>query len=283
MNKHADEVRSAVSKHYANAVVGGRGSGCCGGAQVSKEIFLKLTGYSDQEVAQLPPSAVGGSFGCGNPVALAGLKPGDVVLDVGSGAGLDLLLAARNVGPAGRVIGIDMTDEMIAKANANIRASEFRNIEVRKGFIEEIPVADSSVDWVVSNCVINLSPDKARVFGEIARVLRPGGQMLISDIVAQGIPGELLAEAAEFASCAAGALSEEEYVAGLRAAGLSDVTVIARLIYSADQLEAVLLTPATGKPEKVARRLQLAQEVAGKVWSAEFYARKTDRTEMSHG
>ena len=160
-----------------------------------KGVVAKLAGYSDEEFAALPADAVVNSFGCGNPLAFSAVQPGEVVLDLGSGAGIDLLLAARKVGAAGRVIGVDMTEEMIARARANIAAAGIENAEVRQGIIEELPVEDSSVDWVISNCVINLSPEKPRVFAEIARVLKPGGTMLVSDIVAEDLPEEIVARA----------------------------------------------------------------------------------------
>ncbi len=160
MNTKAEEVRSEVSNRYSEAVARPPKTqrGCCGGqpAPVRKGSFVDLAGYSGDEVAALPESAVIDSFGCGNPVAFSALKPGHVVLDLGSGAGIDLLLAAKKVGPSGRVIGVDMTDEMIARANANIRAENLTNVEVRKGIIEDLPV-ERLVDWVISNCVINLS------------------------------------------------------------------------------------------------------------------------------
>ena len=181
--------------------------------------MVNFAGYSDEQLADIPSDAVVNSFGCGNPVALAGLREGDTVLDLGSGAGIDLLLAARLVGPQGRVIGVDMTDEMIAKARENAEAAGLDNIEVRKGIIEELPVDDSSVDWVISNCVINLSPEKSRVFAEIARVLRPRGRMLVSDMMARDLPEELLALPDAYSSCVAGAIDEDEYLAGLRHRG----------------------------------------------------------------
>jgi arsenite methyltransferase len=277
MNKQADEVRRDVSKAYAQAVIAPAKRGCCGSAPAQKGVAVKLGGYSSEELAALPDEAVVNSFGCGNPVALAGLSAGEVVLDLGSGAGIDLLLAAKKVGPKGHVIGVDMTDEMIAKANENIRAGTFTNVEVRKGLIEDLPVENSSVDWVISNCVINLSPEKTRVFREIARVLKPGGRMLVSDIVAQGLPDEVRRVADLYSSCISGAISEEEYLAGLREAGLVDVEVRDRLVYDAEQLEGIaasdlesLCSCAESKPHLLAA----ARSLAGKVWSAKIYARK---------
>jgi SAM-dependent methyltransferase len=225
------------------------------------------------------------SFGCGNPLAFAEVAPGEVVLDLGSGAGIDLLLAARRVGPGGRVIGIDMTDEMIAKARQNIAAAGFANVEVRKGLIEDLPVESSSVDWVISNCVINLSPEKDRVFAEIVRVLKPGGRVSISDIVVDEMPDWLRQNAAAYCACLGGAIPEEAYRAGLRAAGLGDVEVTDRLVYTKEQLLELVeseldggVAPSSGccsvSLGDLAR--QLAPGFEGKVWSARFAARKPE-------
>ena len=205
------------------------------------------------------------------------MKEGDVVLDLGSGAGIDLMLAAKAVGPSGRVIGIDMTDEMISRARENIAAGGFTNIEVRKGLIEEIPTEAGSVDWVISNCVINLSPEKPRVFAEIARVLRPGGQMLVSDIVAEDLPAEVRALPAIQDACMAGAISEAEYIAGLQAAGLADVEVRGRHIYDAAQVAEFAKLAFEGVLVDEEQQAMIRQQILrleGTVWSAKVYARK---------
>jgi arsenite methyltransferase len=234
--KDHDEVRAAVAQTYAKAVTRPAASSCCSTSDSECEA-MKLSGYTREDLEALPADAVVNSFGCGNPLAFSGVQEGDTVLDLGSGAGIDLFIAAKKVGPAGRVIGIDMTDEMIARARENIAASEFDNIEVRKGIIEKLPVNDASVDWVISNCVINLSPDKPAVFREIARVLKPGGRMSVSDIVVQELPDWARQSAALYSSCVAGAISEEEYLGGLRKAGLEDVKVQGRHVYDAGQLK----------------------------------------------
>jgi SAM-dependent methyltransferase len=275
-----EEIRRDVAKSYAEAVTRPTPGCCCCNEPVPKGVVAKLGGYTAAELAALPPAAVVSSFGCGNPVALAELRPGDVVLDLGSGAGIDLFLAAKKVGPTGRAIGIDMTDAMLAKARENIAAGGFTNVEVRRGIIEELPVESASVDWVISNCVINLSPEKPRVFAEIARVLKPGGRMLVSDIVAKDLPAAIRQDQALYSSCVAGAISEEEYVAGLLAAGLVDVAVRERLVYDAAQLEAFFSSelPANertgccgGGPAGFAAT---AAQMTGKVWSARIFARK---------
>ena len=159
------------------------------------------------------------------------------MLDLGPGAGLDLLIAARKVGPSGQVIGVDMTEEMIAKATENIRVAGVTNVEVRKGLIEDLPVKSSSVDWVISNCVINLSPEKEKVFSEISRVLKPGGRMVVSDMVGENIPEWLRENKNLYSACISGVISEEEYLSGLRKAGLEKVKVSERIVYQSDELE----------------------------------------------
>jgi ubiquinone/menaquinone biosynthesis C-methylase UbiE len=243
----------------------------------------KLAGYTDDEIAALPTEAVVNSFGCGNPLAFSGVKKGDVVLDLGSGAGIDLLLAAKKVGRAGKVIGVDMTDAMITKARKNIRAAGLATVEVRKGIIEKLPVEDGSVDWVISNCVINLSPEKPRVFAEIARVLKPGGRMLVSDIVAEDLPAAIARNRHLYSSCLAGAIGEKAYLAGLRQAGLVEVKVKDRLVYDAEQIAAFIGSELQdggngccgASVGTLAKRW--APRLAGKVASVKVAARKPRR------
>jgi SAM-dependent methyltransferase len=280
--KTKDLIRISVSEDYAHAVKSPGASCCCGGgAPVPKGVTAKLAGYSDEDFAALPPEAVVNSFGCGNPLAFSRVQPGEVVLDLGSGAGIDLLLAAKKVGTSGRVIGVDMTDDMIAKARENAAAAGLSNVEVREGIIEELPVEDASVDWVISNCVINLSPEKDRVFAEIARVLRPGGGMLVSDIVAERMPPELLEDRRLYSSCLAGAISEAAYLDGLRAAGLVDVEVKDRFVYDQLQLEAFIGSELAGggccgggETIPVERCERLAAQLTGAVASIKVFARK---------
>lgn len=279
------EIRERVSRDYARAVTSktGGGGACCGGTPVQKGVVVKLAGYSDAELAALPPEAVVNSFGCGNPLAYSAVQAGQTVLDLGSGAGIDLLLAARKVGPTGRVIGVDMTDEMIAKANENIAASNLQNVVVRKGIIEELPVDAASVDWVISNCVINLSPEKPRVFREIARVLKSGGTMMVSDIVADGLPPEVLKSPILHSSCVAGAISEQDYIAGLEEAGLVDIEVLDRLVYDKHQLESLInselpdlkrTAPCCGSAGKADWAGTSASKLEGTIWSVKIKARK---------
>ncbi|MBI5543417.1 MAG: arsenite methyltransferase [Deltaproteobacteria bacterium] len=284
-----DRIRKGVSASYAKAVKRPSGSGCCGGAPAQKGVTAKLGGYSSKELASLPSDAVVNSFGCGNPVAMSGLKAGQTVLDLGSGAGIDVLLAAKKVGPRGRVIGVDMTREMVRKARANAKAAGLTNVEVRQGIIEKLPVESGTVDWVLSNCVINLSPEKERVFREIARVLKPGGQMLVSDVVAQRLPDVVRKDERLYASCISGAISEANYLAGLRAAGLEGAKVLERLVYDAEQLEALFFSEmpeeggqgccggggcgcGTASPQL----LPVVRRLVGRVWSARISARKPE-------
>ncbi|MHC4442510.1 MAG: arsenite methyltransferase [Planctomycetota bacterium] len=279
--KH-NEIRDAVSTAYAQAVTSNSGCGSgCGTPQ--KGEVAKLAGYNSEELQTLPAEAVVNSFGCGNPVAFSQVKEGDVVLDLGSGAGIDILIAAKKVGPTGRAIGIDMTDEMIVKARENIAASGLSNAEVRKGIIEDLPVESSSVDWVISNCVINLSPEKPKVFSEIARVLKPGGRMLVSDIVVQDLPDWVRQNKALHTACVAGAISEQEYLQGLQAAGLENVEVRDRLVYDASQLKGLIQSDLVDANQHAACCVasmndqaisNIAESLAGKIWSANFYAKK---------
>jgi len=281
--KDNDDIRKMVSETYTAAVKSPARSSCCGGP-ASKAEIANLAGYTLEELRVLPVDAVENSFGCGNPLAFAEVEPGEVVLDLGSGAGIDLLIAAKKVGPGGRVIGVDMTDEMIDRARRNAAAAGLDNVDVRKGIIEQLPVEEGSVDWVISNCVINLSPEKDKVFAEIARVLKPGGRIMISDIVVDDLPAWIRESAALYSACVAGAISEQEYLEGLRSAGLTDVEVTARLVYDGAQLATLVdgeLVPGQGVAaccgggsidgESLAR---IAGEVAGKIWSAKFVGRK---------
>ncbi len=287
MNLAPDEIREVVSQAYGEKVTRPAGAEGSGGRRAPKGLVAEAAGYRPGQLAALPDDAVANSFGCGDPVSFAGMKAGDVVLDLGSGAGIDLLLAAKKVGAAGRVIGVDMTDEMIAKARENIRTAGYANVEVRKGVIEQLPVESASIDWVISNCVINLSPEKTRVFREIARVLKPGGQMLVSDLMAHGLPAELRAVPAFYASCVGGAIPEEEYLAGLRAVGLADVEVRGRLVYDADQLYGYAVSSLEEDPTALAgvgwdgagtnrepRLRAFIASITGNICSSKVYARK---------
>jgi arsenite methyltransferase len=201
-------------------------SSCCGQSSLTPEKISKAVGYSEADINQVPEGANLG-LGCGNPVALASLKKGEVVLDLGSGAGFDCFLASARVGPEGKVIGVDMTPEMLDKARANARKGSYNNVEFRLGEIENLPVADSTVDAIISNCVINLSTDKPRVFRESFRVLKTGGRLMVSDIVlTKALPEGLKDSIEAYVGCVAGALPKDEYLQAIREAGFTDVKVI---------------------------------------------------------
>jgi SAM-dependent methyltransferase len=231
-----DSVRKSVREHYGKVATGDNGCGCTSACCSGKpgEAFEKgrdvaamsqALGYSAEETSTAPEGANLG-LGCGNPVALASLRPGQTVLDLGSGAGFDAFLAAKAVGPTGHVIGVDMTPEMITQARRNKAKGDYGNVEFRLGEIESLPVADNTVDVILSNCVINLSPDKARVFHEAFRVLKSGGRLAISDIVATApMPENVRKDLELYASCAAGTVPVEDVKAMLLAAGFVEVRV----------------------------------------------------------
>jgi SAM-dependent methyltransferase len=224
MNTHEnDEVRAQVRTAYAKVARGTDGCsvGCCG----TKGSGSLALGYSEQDTSSVPEGADLG-LGCGNPQAIAALRPGETVLDLGSGAGFDCFLAAKRVGSTGRVIGVDMTPEMVTKARDNARRVDALNVDFRLGEIEHLPVLDASVDVILSNCVINLSPDKAQVFREAFRVLKPGGRLAISDVIAtQAMPAELAKSLEAYTGCVSGAAGEEALRALLVEAGFEDVRI----------------------------------------------------------
>jgi ubiquinone/menaquinone biosynthesis C-methylase UbiE len=226
MEDMKDDIRKAVEEKYREAalqVSKGKAS-CCGEGGCADPISSNL--YAAGETEGLPESALKASLGCGNPTALAELRPGEVVLDLGSGGGIDVLLSARRVGPGGKAYGLDMTDEMLALARENQKKAGLSNAEFLKGEIEKIPLPDASVDVVISNCVINLSADKDRVLREAFRVLKPGGRFAVSDVVVRGpVPPEVRRNVELWVGCLAGALEETEYRAKLEAAGFKDVAL----------------------------------------------------------
>ncbi|MFO7732309.1 MAG: arsenite methyltransferase [Candidatus Aminicenantes bacterium] len=229
--KHEKEaVHEAVREHYGELArrAGAARSSCCdasGAGAAACECTPKL--YDDRLLEDLPVDVTGLSAGCGDPVTIAGLKPGETVLDLGSGGGIDCFLAWRQVGPGGRVIGVDMTPDMLAKAEASKEKLGAANVEFRRGQIEALPVESDSVDAVMSNCVINLSPDKASVFRETFRVLKPGGRISISDIVTEGdFSEEMRARLDQWAECVTGAVRAQEYIGLMREAGFVDIRVV---------------------------------------------------------
>ncbi len=267
-------IKEIVQEKYGQAalrVVSGQGNACCGSSpsscsQGADPITSEL--YDELQKNELPEAAVLASLGCGNPTALAELKPGEVVLDLGSGGGIDVLLSARRVAPGGKAYGLDMTDEMLALANENRRKAGVGNVEFLKGEIERIPLRDGSVDVIISNCVINLSADKDRVLAEAYRVLKPGGRFAVSDVVTRGaIPPEIRENMLLWAGCIAGALDEDEYQAKLTAAGFEKVGIEPTRIYQLDEARTFL----SGQGLDVEA---IATQVEGKFMSAFIRATK---------
>ena len=249
------DVTDVVTDGYGKAaqrVLDGQASGGCCSSTCCSPADLLVTGavdpitanlYDANQTAGLPQDAVTASLGCGNPTALATLHPGEVVLDLGSGGGIDVLLSARRVGPTGKAYGLDMTDEMLALARENQRKSSLENVEFLKGQIEQIPLPDNSVDVIISNCVINLSADKDRVMAEAFRVLKPGGRIAVSDVVVRGeIPPAIRRSVELWVGCISGALDETVYVETLTRAGFGDVSIEPTRVYRAEDARAFLNT-----------------------------------------
>jgi SAM-dependent methyltransferase len=225
-----EEIHKGVSEFYAG-LIKEKGGDCCTGCCSPETGTAEKVGYTKQDLEGIPQEAGGSSFGCGNPLAFAEVERGETVLDLGSGGGIDCFLAADRVGESGRVIGLDMTEEMIEKATKTAEQNGYGNVEFRLGQIEEMPVETASVDWVISNCVINLSPEKGNVFAETFRVLRPGGRLLISDMVAEDLPDAMREDISAWAGCVSGAVTEDEYLGMIRAAGFEQVEIVDRLDY----------------------------------------------------
>jgi SAM-dependent methyltransferase len=229
-------VKEQVQEKYGQAALRVKtgGSSCCGAAAGLPGCVDPITAnlYDPGQIGQIPEEAILASLGCGNPTALAELKPGETVLDLGSGGGIDVLLSARRVGPSGKAYGLDMTDEMLALARENQRKAGATNVEFLKGTIESIPLPDSSVDVIISNCVINLSPDKGRVFAEAMRALRPGGRMVVSDLVLVApLPDSVRSNIEAYVGCVAGASTKDDYLAHARSAGFERVEVLEEKTY----------------------------------------------------
>jgi len=235
-----EEIGKAVRERYGN--IAKQGSSCCGpdksccGSTDSAQNISRSIGYTEEELKAVPEGANLG-LGCGNPIALASLKEGEVVLDLGSGAGFDCFLAAKQVGSTGKVIGVDMTAEMLERARRNAWKGDFGNVEFRLGEIENLPVGDNQVDIVISNCVINLSPNKKRVFQEAFRVLRPGGRLMVSDIVLpKDLPEEIRNSVAAYVGCVTGATTKKAYLETIRAAGFEETKVLGEAAFSVELL-----------------------------------------------
>ena len=269
MSTESANIKEIVKEKYGEAAlrVTTGGSSCCGSAAVSAAggsncdpITSNL--YDAAQAGQIPEEALLASLGCGNPTALAQLNPGEVVLDLGSGGGIDVLLSARRVGPTGKAYGLDMTDEMLALANDNKRKAGAENVEFLKGEIEHVPLPDNSVDVVISNCVINLSADKDRVLREAFRVLKPGGRFAVSDVVTRGeIAPEIRRSVLLWVGCVAGALDENEYRGKLAAAGFDEIGIEPTRVYRMEDARDFLQTQGIDADA-------LAPQVDGKFMSA---------------
>jgi arsenite methyltransferase len=263
----AQDLQQAIKEKYGQVATGvGSGASCCGSSCGTDPITSDL--YVSGETEGLPPEVLAASLGCGNPTAMIDLREGDTVLDLGSGGGIDVLLSARRVGPAGKAYGLDMTDEMLALARENQRKAGLANVEFLKGEIEAIPLPDASVDVIISNCVINLSADKDRVLREAFRVLRPGGRFAVSDVVVRGaVPDRIRRNVELWVGCIAGALQESEYRDKLAAAGFEEIDIEPWRIYRVEDARE-FLTEAGIDVEAV------APDADGKFASAFIRARK---------
>jgi SAM-dependent methyltransferase len=277
-----EDLKATVRERYAKAareVAEGARTSCCSttccGGSAGDPITSNL--YQDAETAALPEKAVLASLGCGNPTALAELNPGEVVLDLGSGGGIDVLLSARRVGPSGKAYGLDMTDDMLALARENQRAAGVKNVEFLKGEIEAIPLPESSVDVIISNCVINLSADKGQALREAFRVLKPGGRFAVSDVVVRGeVPPEVRRSMELWVGCVAGALSEADYTRLLGEAGFEGIGIEPTRVYQFEDAKAFLAGSGLETD-------QLAREVDGRVMGAFVRARKPRDGGGTHG
>jgi len=266
------DVKDVVRERYGQAALRVKrgGSTCCGASPATAECCDPITSdlYDAAETGMLPEAAVLASLGCGNPTALAALNPGETVLDLGSGGGIDVLLSARRVGPAGRAYGLDMTDEMLALARENQRKAGATNVEFLKGEIENIPLPDSSVDVIISNCVINLSADKDRVLREAFRVLKPGGRLAVSDVVTRGeVPEQVRQSMLLWVGCIAGALEETSYRTKLSAAGFQGIDIEPTRVYNINDARSFLADQGVDADA-------IAPQVDGKFMSAFIRATK---------
>ncbi|MCK5559125.1 MAG: arsenite methyltransferase [Thermoplasmata archaeon] len=283
-----EEIKKVVRENYAN--IARQNSSCCGptaqgdstgtemnpccGTGDQEQNVSKIIGYTAEELKSLPEGADLG-LGCGNPVALASLKEGDTYLDLGSGAGIDCFLAARKVGKTGKAIGVDMTPEMLDKARENAKKGEFENVEFRLGEIEHLPVTDNSVDVITSNCVINLSPDKKAVFEDAFRVLKPGGKVMISDIVLlKPLPEEILDSIEAYVGCISGAILKDEYLEIVKEVGFEDIEVVSETTFPTetllkDSIAQTIIEKLQITPEEV-------REFGGSILSLKFSAKKPE-------
>jgi arsenite methyltransferase len=277
-----EEIKKTVRDRYGNIAAQGGSccvpstpkASCCGDQNLVENISMSI-GYSAKDLQSVPEGANLG-LGCGNPVALASLKEGETVIDLGSGGGFDCFLAARQVGKSGRVIGVDMTPEMLDKARENARKGDYSNVEFRLGEIENLPAADNVADIIISNCVINLSPDKGRVFQESFRVLKPGGRLMVSDIVLlHELPKAIMDSVAAYTGCVAGALLKDDYLGAMRQAGFQEIKIINETFFPVEDL---LIHPAAkGIGADSDTEKDMAKQLSASVASIKVYAVKPKR------
>ncbi|MDH5680133.1 MAG: arsenite methyltransferase [Spirochaetota bacterium] len=267
MSLHDSEIKDKVKEAYSKAIKRDASS-CCGSPDLS---YARFTNYNPDDVRDLPQDSVQNSFGCGDPLSLANVKPGEVVLDIGSGAGLDSFFASKLVGPSGKVYGLDMTQDMIDRATQNASQAGITNVSFILGEAESIPLPDSTVDLVISNCVINLSPDKPAVFSEIFRVLKPGGRIVVSDILSESLPQEVMEDEGFYVGCVAGAISEASYLSAITKAGFNQPELLSKTVYD----ESALLTFTKGcvtDGESLYHKHK--DQLVGKIASAKIMAKK---------
>lgn len=276
-----ENVKKVVRENYAKVASGSSccsgsaiSSNCCGQTDLAKEISSNI-GYSEEDLNKVPEGSNLG-LGCGNPIAMASLAKGEVVLDLGSGAGFDCFLAAEKVGPEGRIIGVDMTPEMLEKARENAKKGNFPNVEFRLGEIENLPVADEIIDIIISNCVINLAPDKDRVFSEAFRVLKPGGRIMVSDIVlTKELPDFIIDNVTAYVGCISGATIKDNYLNSIKKAGFRDVKIMDEVIfpltYIASDDTAAIIKNDLGISENQVKDLE------DSILSIKVYASKPER------
>lgn len=276
-----EEIKQKVQSHYAERVQAPN-AGCCAKTEAGSDLITHLAGYDATTLSTLPEAAVEKSFGCGDPLQFAGVLPGQTVLDIGSGAGIDCFIASQKVGPTGKVIGLDMTPAMLETARRNAQQGGYTNVEFRRGDAESMPVEDNSVDWVISNCVINLAPDKQKVFAEINRVLKPGGRISISDIVADALPEIVRRDSLAYCGCVGGAITTEEFLTWLTQAGAVDVQVEHRLDYESSQI-AAMIKDSPELQKKYGTLVEQSEELLNqvKIASIKVVGRKPELSEKS--
>ncbi len=270
------KIKSVVRKKYGE--IAAKGGNCCGpktsccGSAADTVKISKGVGYSESDLSEIPDGANLG-LGCGNPVAMASLKKGETVLDLGSGAGIDCFLASQKVGETGRVIGVDMTPEMLEKARANCEKFKYQNIEFRLGEIENLPVANETADAIISNCVINLSPDKDRVFSEAFRVLKPGGRLMVSDItLKKKLPEELAESIGAYVGCVAGAMLTDDYLGSIKKAGFAGIKIVDETRFPGDNWSNDPLVKSVVDESGLSK--QKLKELAGSIVSVKVFAQK---------